>query len=210
MREGKTRPLPTPCPQLTPPPRQNYKVYCTLNNIPIDDSLADTLPADDTMDVDMEAEADQNGEGDDEDDDDDMPEFFKDPTDPSNHDTKTPSRNPKSKVALVVRAKINKVLAETELADKRSRQCDQNDFLRLLLGRLRPCSVWGLGANCCSVPQGGNSFLVRGCGLVGGRLGVGSWVPILRYQVDVCVLRASSCCEVDKRYTNGSCTIAPI
>ncbi|KAK0755028.1 S-adenosyl-L-methionine-dependent methyltransferase [Schizothecium vesticola] len=107
---------------------RNYKVYCTLNNIPIDDSLADTLP-DDTMDVDDDA--DQN---DDDEDDEDMPEFFKDATDPSaGHDTKTPSRNPKSKVALVVRAKINKVLAETELADKRSRQCDQNDFLRLLL-----------------------------------------------------------------------------
>lgn len=122
---------------------QNYKVYCTLNNIPIDDSLADTLPADDTMDVDMEAaEADHNGD-DEDDDDEDMPEFFKDPTDPG--DTKTPSRNPKSKVALVVRAKINKVLAETELADKRSRQCDQNDFLRLLLGRLSSVLLEGVG-----------------------------------------------------------------
>jgi hypothetical protein len=122
---------------------QNYKVYCTLNNIPIDDSLADTLP-DDTMDVDDDA--DQNN--DDDEDDEDMPEFFKDVVDPSGgHDTKTPSRNPKSKVALVVRAKITKVLAETELADKRSRQCDQNDFLRLLLGRLRPCHLRGEGAN---------------------------------------------------------------
>lgn len=118
------------------------------------------------------AEADQNGDDDDEDDDEDMPEFFKDAADPS--DTKTPSRNPKSKVALVVRAKINKVLAETELADKRSRQCDQNDFLRLLLGRLRPCHVWVSGGvlTGCSVPQGGDSFLVRGSGLGGRRSGV--------------------------------------
>lgn len=91
------------------------------------------------------AEADQNDDEDE--DDEDMPEFFKDPTDPSSHDTKTPSRNPKSKVALVVRAKINKVLAETELADKRSRQCDQNDFLRLLLGRLSLFCWKGWGAN---------------------------------------------------------------
>lgn len=129
------------------------------------------------MDVDMEAaEADQNGDDDDEDDDEDMPEFFKDAADPS--DTKTPSRNPKSKVALVVRVKINKVLAETELADKRSRQCDQNDFLRLLLGRLRPCHVWVGGGvlTGCSVPQGGDSFLVRDSGLGGRRSGVvGSW-----------------------------------
>lgn len=144
LREGKPAPPQPPVPT-NPHPPQNYKVYCTLNNIPIDDSLADTLPADDTMDVDMEAaEADQNGDDEDEDDDEDMPEFFKDPTDPT--DTKTPSRNPKSKVALVVRAKINKVLAETELADKRSRQCDQNDFLRLLLGRLSP--VRGSGRAC--------------------------------------------------------------
>ncbi|KAK1825829.1 S-adenosyl-L-methionine-dependent methyltransferase [Podospora conica] len=110
---------------------RNYKVYCTLNNIPIDESLADAAAlVDDTMDVDMEAAAD-DGDGDEDDDDEEMPEFFKDASDLG--DVKTPSRNPKSKVALVVRAKISKVLAETELADKRSRQCDQNDFLRLLL-----------------------------------------------------------------------------
>lgn len=96
------------------------------------------------MDVDMDVddEPDNNdgaADNDDaamaEDDDEDMPTFFKELKDEESakEATKTPSRNPKSKVALVVRAKVNKVLTGTGLADKRARQCDQNDFLKLLL-----------------------------------------------------------------------------
>jgi 18S rRNA (adenine1779-N6/adenine1780-N6)-dimethyltransferase len=122
--------------------QQNYKVYCTLHNIPIDESIADTAAADD-MDVEMDVDDDNEDKGDDdegamdEDDDEDMPTFFKDlkDADAAKEAAKTPSRNPKSKVALVVKAKVNKVLTATALADKRARQCDQNDFLKLLLGR---------------------------------------------------------------------------
>lgn len=70
-----------------------------------------------------------------EDEDEDMPVFFKEQNDANTKDSKTPSKNPKSKVALIVKAKLNKVLASTGLADKRARMCDQNDFLKLLLGR---------------------------------------------------------------------------
>ena len=105
------------------------------------------------MDVEMDVDEDDNNEAkgdeedgaamdEDEDEDEDMPAFFKDlkDADAAKEAGKTPSRNPKSKVALVVKAKVNKVLTATALADKRSRQCDQNDFLKLLLGTF-PCSL---------------------------------------------------------------------
>ena len=47
--------------------------------------------------------------------------------------TETQSISKTTKVAQLVREKIRKVLeVSTELADKRARQCDQSDFLRLL------------------------------------------------------------------------------
>lgn len=165
---------------------QNYKVYCTLHNIPIDESVVEDAGADDAnmggMDVDMDVDGDDDDEPDnnkdaeeewggiDEDnDDDDMPTFFKEmkDADASKEAAKTPSKNPKSKIALIVRAKINKALASTGLADKRARQCDQNDFLKLLLGTFRDgtllmFSLSRPGADDSdSVPQGGHSFLMR-------------------------------------------------
>lgn len=73
---------------------------------------------------------------DEDDDEEDMPTFFKEAKDAeaAKDAAKTPARNPKSKVALVVKAKVYKVLDATGLSEKRARQCDQNDFLRLLLG----------------------------------------------------------------------------
>ncbi|KXX77057.1 Dimethyladenosine transferase [Madurella mycetomatis] len=129
---------------------KNYKVYCTLHNIPIDESIIDDAGAEDaTMGgVDVEMEVDGNddepdkGEGDEEewggidDEDEEIPTFFKELNEAqaAKDAAKTPSRNPKSKVALVVRAKVNKVLTSTGLGGKRARQCDQNDFLKLLIG----------------------------------------------------------------------------
>jgi 18S rRNA (adenine1779-N6/adenine1780-N6)-dimethyltransferase len=123
---------------------QNYKIYCSLNNIPIDESIPDAATGDvdtvvDLADVEMDVDGDdapENGEewGGLDDEDEDMPSFFKETGDDAHAKEKTPSRNPKSKVALVVRAKVAKVLDVTDLADKRARQCDQNDFLKLLLG----------------------------------------------------------------------------
>ena len=142
---------------------QNYKVYCSLNNIAIDETIIENAPVDD---VNMEMEVDddddeadptaQDGEeaGEDwggiDDDDEDMPVFFKELNDDSAKDIKTPSRNPKSRVGLVVRAKVEKVLATTGLADKRARMCDQNDFLKLLLGMFLPvANPLDLSMNIC-------------------------------------------------------------
>ena len=104
------------------------------------------------MDVEMDVDDNDNHEAkgdeedgaavdEDEDEDEDMPAFFSDlkDADAAKDAIKTPSRNPKSKVALVVKAKVTKVLTVTDLADKRSRQCDQNDFLKLLLGTFACC-----------------------------------------------------------------------
>ncbi|KAK3942219.1 S-adenosyl-L-methionine-dependent methyltransferase [Diplogelasinospora grovesii] len=140
---------------------KNYKLYCGLHNIPIDESIADDATAaaaaaaaeDVAMDVDDNADDGgdedrdgmevEEGEGwggidkdaeEEEEEDDDMPTFFKEMNnDTQTKDQKTPSRHPKSKVALVIRAKVNKVLANTELADKRARQCDETDFLKMLV-----------------------------------------------------------------------------
>lgn len=99
------------------------------------------------MDVDMDDNDYQDGDeeegaggmdqNEDEDEDEDMPAFFKElnDADAAKEAAKTPSRNPKSKVALVVKAKVNKVLTSTALGEKRARQCDQNDFLKMLLGK---------------------------------------------------------------------------
>ncbi|KAK3325803.1 S-adenosyl-L-methionine-dependent methyltransferase [Apodospora peruviana] len=114
---------------------RNYKVYCSLNNIAIDETVDDASVKDVTS-MEMELDGDEDGGDDDgmDEDDEDMPVFFKEVEDSSAaKDTKTPSRHPKSRVALVVRAKVEKVLTGTDLADKRARQCDQTDFLKLLL-----------------------------------------------------------------------------
>jgi 18S rRNA (adenine1779-N6/adenine1780-N6)-dimethyltransferase len=142
--------LPSPFTASYSPLRQNYKVYCSLHNIPIDESLADaattSAAAGDDMDMDVEMDndgdeggdkdEDEAGDGMDEDEDEDMPTFFKEMKDAeaAKEASKTPSRNPKSKVALVVKAKVDKVLMGTGLGEKRARMCDQNDFLKLLLG----------------------------------------------------------------------------
>jgi 18S rRNA (adenine1779-N6/adenine1780-N6)-dimethyltransferase len=132
------------------------------------------------MDVDMDNDDEDGDEeevaggvnqNEDEDEDEDMPAFFKELNDADAKEaSKTPSRNPKSKVALVVKAKVNKVLTNTTLGEKRARQCDQNDFLKLLLGKFardwwrRGLVLTWLG----SVPRGRDSFLLRWWHILGG------------------------------------------
>lgn len=119
---------------------RNYKVWCTMNNIPVDEGIVEAADGD----VEMEAEGDgewggimdvddEGGDDDgqaDDDDDDNVPEFFKEKQ--SAPVAKTPSRRKKTKVGELVKAKIAKVLNETELSEQRANKCDQNDFLRLL------------------------------------------------------------------------------
>lgn len=41
-------------------------------------------------------------------------------------------RNPKGKVALLIRSKVERVLEKTKLTKTRARMCDEGDFLKLL------------------------------------------------------------------------------
>ncbi|KAH8841220.1 hypothetical protein MCOR27_004582 [Pyricularia oryzae] len=112
---------------------RNYKVWCTMNDIPIDESVVETTDGDVEMDADdgewggiMDVDEDGGDGGDD----DDVPEFFKEKA-PAPV-AKTPSKRKKTKVGELVRSKIEKVLKDTDLAEQRANKCDQNDFLRLL------------------------------------------------------------------------------
>ena len=116
---------------------RNYRVWCAMNSIPLDDSPLDpsATTEDDTMDIDQ-ADDDFQGFSDheaDDNDDDDTPAFFKELNAKQTNVPKTVGKKRKTRVAELVREKIRKVLEDmTELADKRAGKCDENDFLRLL------------------------------------------------------------------------------
>lgn len=116
---------------------RNYRVYCALNNIAIDDTVVGEEDEDEGMEVDADVEEEEWGgiedEGMDVDGEDDMPSFFKEQAERGKGIEKTKSKRKKTRVAELVREKIRKVLEDvTELADRRSGKCDENDFLRLL------------------------------------------------------------------------------
>ncbi|KAH7419892.1 S-adenosyl-L-methionine-dependent methyltransferase [Cadophora sp. MPI-SDFR-AT-0126] len=111
---------------------RNYKVWCSANQIPIDET---ELGEYEDMDVDGgggEVAWDGIMEVDEED---DEPAFFREEAERLSKETeaKTKSKKKKTRVAELVKEKIRKVLEDvTELADKRAGKCDENDFLRLL------------------------------------------------------------------------------
>ncbi|KAJ2902073.1 dimethyladenosine transferase [Zalerion maritima] len=109
---------------------RNYRSWCSLNNIPVDDSIVEDVPdvdGDDAMKVDDEEDTEWNGI----DEDDDNPAFLKEFNE-SNLVAKTPSRRKKTRVGELIREKVRKCLESTHLVDKRAAKCDENDFLRLL------------------------------------------------------------------------------
>lgn len=116
---------------------RNYRVYCAMNNIALDDTV---IGEEEEMDVDegfgaVGAGEEWGGIDDMDEEDDDTPAFFKDEAEKVANPTfaKTKSKRKKTRVAELIREKIRKVLEDvTELADKRSGKCDENDFLRLL------------------------------------------------------------------------------
>lgn len=112
---------------------RNYRTWCAMNGVAVDDSLVEDGGDEDDMDMNGEDDNSGNADGDmDMDMDEDTPAFFKE-VNTAPTDTKTKSKKKKTKVAELVREKIRKVLEDvTELADRRSGKCDENDFLRLL------------------------------------------------------------------------------
>lgn len=111
---------------------KNYRTWCALNGVPVDETEVDDSRA---ADIDMEdgmAISEEAGDGMDVDGN-DAPDFFKELSNSAAAIPNTKSKRKKTKVADLVREKIRKVLEDvTALADKRSAKCDENDFLRLL------------------------------------------------------------------------------
>lgn len=103
---------------------RNYRVWCALNNIGIEDqdmegaqdatTAGGFQAAPDEEELGGIMDVDDAHDGDDED------------------VGKTKSKKKKTRTAELVKEKISKVLEETELADKRAAQCHEGDFLKLL------------------------------------------------------------------------------
>ncbi|KAI0098707.1 dimethyladenosine transferase-like protein [Nemania sp. FL0031] len=107
----------------------NYRLYCATYSIPLDDGLVDDAGEDEDMEVDEnDNDASMDVDGDEE-----LPSFFG-AAKPSNEGNVTSKKGSlrKTRVALLVKEKVRKVLEDTELAESRSAKLSENDFLRLL------------------------------------------------------------------------------
>ncbi|KAK2034596.1 dimethyladenosine transferase [Colletotrichum zoysiae] len=110
---------------------KNYRTWAAMNNVPLDDTLVED-DEDDAMEMDDDADAGAD-DVDVEPMDDDTPEFFKElGAAASKAPEKTKSKRRKTKVAALVRSKIERALEGTGLLEKRARSCDETDFLKLL------------------------------------------------------------------------------
>ncbi|KAI4133073.1 MAG: hypothetical protein LQ347_002308 [Umbilicaria vellea] len=114
----------------------NYRTWCAQNNVPVEDGPSeefrtDAMEIEDHVDDGLEEEWDGIMDVDD----DDIPAFFEEEADlkAKQKSRQKSKRRRKGRVAELIREKVRKVLEdETELADKRARSCDENDFLKLL------------------------------------------------------------------------------
>ncbi|KAL9614816.1 MAG: hypothetical protein Q9167_000726 [Letrouitia subvulpina] len=113
---------------------ENWRAWCALNDIPVDEGPA-TSTENEEMVIDeivVDAEQEEEWGGIMDVDEDELPDFFKEERDrqrPQNGKY----RKKKGKVTELVREKVRKVLEDdTKLADKRARNCDEGDFLKLL------------------------------------------------------------------------------
>lgn len=96
---------------------KNYRTWCATTGIPLDDGDIDvdmTIGGDDAGE-DEEMEIDEDGLG-----------VVKKIV------IKRGSKKNRGKVAELVKSKVQKVLTETELGEKRAGKCDEADFLKLL------------------------------------------------------------------------------
>ena len=112
----------------------NYRTWCAQNNVPLEDGPAEST-ASEAMDVDQDQDEEDEWNGImDVDDGEDLPDFFKDEVSRNAQQRKgNPNRKKKGKVFELVREKVRRVLEDqTRLAEKRARQCDEGDFLKLL------------------------------------------------------------------------------
>lgn len=104
---------------------RNYRTWCATQGVPLDEGTTTTAAAAATPDVEMAVVDDAE----------DVVEEMEVDGDDGGIETvriPVPRRKNRGKVLELVKSKVEKVLAETELGDKRAGKCDENDFLRLL------------------------------------------------------------------------------
>ncbi|KAI8624469.1 rRNA adenine dimethylase [Xylariaceae sp. FL1651] len=107
----------------------NYRLYCAQNDIPVDEGLVDDVEEDEEMEVDE----DENDPSMDLDEGDDIPSFFGTAMNPDVGTLKIKKASlKKTRVAVLIKEKVRKVLEETDLTESRSAKLHENDFLRLL------------------------------------------------------------------------------
>ena len=124
---------------------RNYRIWCSLNNVPVDDSPVDDAEVEDDEEMDIDQQENVEPSAGDEPLDEEGWGGIMDVEDADNDTTpsffgsgnavvpKTQSKRRKTRVALLVREKIRKVLEDdTKLADQRSGKLDETDFLKLL------------------------------------------------------------------------------
>jgi len=104
----------------------NYRLYCATHDIPIDEGLADDAGEDEEMEVDNDNDNDAAMDVDA----DDIPSFFgaAKNLDEGTLSTGKKGSLKKTRVALLVKEKVRKVLEETELVESRSAKLHENDF----------------------------------------------------------------------------------
>lgn len=108
---------------------RNYRLWCATNDIPVDDEQIMVDNDDETWEVVGDEVVSAPPAMDIDEEDDALPSFFQ----PETQVEKTKSHKSFAKVYLLVKEKVRRVLEDvTDLADKRSGKCDENDFLRLL------------------------------------------------------------------------------
>ena len=116
----------------------NYRSWCAQNDISLELDPAEPDQNDEMVIEENELEdMDEAWNGITHTDDEEIPEFFKEATDPQERlqNERKSKRRRKGKVVELVREKVRKVIEEeTDLADKRARNCKESDFLRLLWG----------------------------------------------------------------------------
>ncbi|KAF2228046.1 S-adenosyl-L-methionine-dependent methyltransferase [Elsinoe ampelina] len=103
----------------------NYRTWAAQNDMVLDDGPVEEM---------VEVEIEEDGEMDvDMEDEDDLPDFFKEERDRKEKEKMGTKRKRKGRVAELVRGKVVRVLEEvTGLSERRARQCDEGDFLKLL------------------------------------------------------------------------------
>lgn len=95
---------------------KNYRTWCATTGVALEDGDGDVDMGGDEGE-DEEMEIDEDGMG-------DVKKVV----------VKRGGRKSRGKVAELVKSKVEKVLTETELGEKRAGKCDEADFLKLLYG----------------------------------------------------------------------------